>query len=565
MASQPIISFSEPVYRQPKPRVSFAVIAGEGAQAVDTAVKALPAETQAATLDDLAWRDMTAHLIATAEKLLSPRMYAAFLRWGEGASNFSTRYTDEEADARCDANSHGVRCVVDAPAANIHDVMLKVYLASIEAGDFGAFSALSDAQWQQYLVDQTARGAGTEALWFSPLTSMIDELAAKAWRASGAAIAVAIEPAIGNQITAAFSYARGVNSAARGVSLSHDLPAGYETFMRGALLGWNERYDTYLEARRGRIQYEQDVYTPAAPAIDHPIQQRYDDLVSVEGDALQRLLLAVAPSASELAIKLDLIRQHAVYELTGFDAVTRQLSFDARRFGRHGAHVQTDEAILSSFDELRADMARSHAGQPPAQDDDGWLKWLDATEAPIVRNRATTIEGVLAKLRLAFSHLADVKWSHHAIVDPRHADFADGIDKADMYEQLLWSGIDDLARIGGIDLSAPVPAAKGDRVLGDHADWLRERNTLIGQLNEPDSDPNGDDEGLRKLEAYDSRILHTPAATKDDLLPQLVLLAQIAAEGHEVPEELAVKLVRQSRDLCGVGSLVGTGAAEALA
>jgi hypothetical protein len=209
MASQPIISFSEPVYRQYKPTVSFAVIAGEGAQAVNTAVKTLPAHTQAATLDDLAWRDMTANVIALGQKLLSPRMYAAFLRWGEAASHFSTRYeTDEEGDARCAANGEAVRSLAATSAANTHDLLLKVYLSSLEAGDCGAFGFLEQATFDsQYLTDRLAHGSADDVVWHSPLPAQLDDLASRARRASPPGL-LAIAPEIGGQITAAFADAR---------------------------------------------------------------------------------------------------------------------------------------------------------------------------------------------------------------------------------------------------------------------------------------------------------------------------------------------------------------------
>ena len=217
MASQPIISFSEPAYRQPKPKVSFAVIAGQGAQATDAAVKMLPAETQAATLDELAWRGMTEHLIATAEKLLSPRMYAAFLRWGEAASHFSTAYeTDEEGDARCVANSEAVRALAATSSANVHDLLLKVHLTSLETGDCGAFGYLEQAAFDgHYLTERLSRGSADDVLWLASIPPLINELASKARQASPPDLR-AIDPAIGSQITSAFSHARMLNAASRG-------------------------------------------------------------------------------------------------------------------------------------------------------------------------------------------------------------------------------------------------------------------------------------------------------------------------------------------------------------
>lgn len=453
MASQPIISFSEPVYRQPKTKVSFAVIAGQGAQAADAAVKTLPPEKQAATLDDLAWRGMTEHLIATAEKLLSPRMYAAFLRWGETASYSSTQCnSDEEGLARCKATSAAVRAVANAPVVNVQDLLFKTFLLSLEVGDCPAFGSVNGGSWDTYLVDDVARGSAGDVLWHSPIASLIDELADKAWKASGP---TALDTSIGRQITAAFSYARGVNSAVRGVVLPHDLPAaGYAPYMRGPLIEWERRYDAFVEARADRVAYERDVYLPAAPMTGDPIQERFDDMIEAEADALHRLLIAVAPSSSELAIKLVLVEQYDAHELSGFEDVARQLASDSRRFARHGAHLQTDEAILGAFATYRQQTAEWIVH-------DDWSherlqtfdKEIDRSVVAIAESRATTIEGVLVKLRIAFQNRVEGVWGAHAAVDPTHPSFVDGINMADLYDRMLWSGIADLARIGGVNLT----------------------------------------------------------------------------------------------------------------
>lgn len=339
MASQPIISFSEPVYHQPKPKVSFAVIAGQGAQAADAAVKALPAEAQSATLDDLAWRGMTEHLIATAEKLLSPRMYAAFLRWGEAASHLSSHYDDDkDGNARCDANGDAVHSLAETVSANVHDLLLKAYLSSLEAADLGAFSSLYRVGPNgNYLIDCLARGSAEDISSFSPLPAQIDDLAAKAWKASRPAD-LAIDARIGAQITAAFSFARGINSAGSEPAVTTDLPdAGDPSAGNELMARWEKDHTDYLSAHQRRASYECEVFKPAAPTIDDPIQLRYDDLVRAESEALFRLLTSVAPGSSELAIKLELIREHDAYELSGFSRVAQQLAFDSRRFAQGGA------------------------------------------------------------------------------------------------------------------------------------------------------------------------------------------------------------------------------------
>lgn len=188
--------------------------------------------------------------------------------------------------------------------------------------------------------------------------------------------------------------------------------------------------------------------------MDDPIQERFDYLVSEETDALHHLLRAVAPGPSELAIKIGLVEKCEAYEDRAYPELHKQLVYDARRFARHGAHLQTDTAILAAFSSLRADMCRSLAGEPLSQaDEDTWYEWLDAQEEPLTASRATTIEGVLTKLRVAFAHLAYQPWATRSMVEPAHPDFVSGLKDATVYQRMLWSGIEDLARIGGVNLS----------------------------------------------------------------------------------------------------------------
>lgn len=81
-----------------------------------------------------------------------------------------------------------------------------------------------------------------------------------------------------------------------------------------------------------------------------------------------------------------------------------------------------------------------------------WAR-IDAAEKPLHDNSATTIEGVVAKLRLTFPHLTSEAYADHALGHPASAVFRQGLAMDGMYIRLLWSAIEDLARIGGVSLS----------------------------------------------------------------------------------------------------------------
>jgi hypothetical protein len=70
----------------------------------------------------------------------------------------------------------------------------------------------------------------------------------------------------------------------------------------------------------------------------------------------------------------------------------------------------------------------------------------------LLDNRATTIEGVIAKLRVAFMNQDGGDWSDLAISNTADPKFVEGLRLSGMYERMAWSAIEDLARIGGVSL-----------------------------------------------------------------------------------------------------------------
>jgi hypothetical protein len=55
--------------------------------------------------------------------------------------------------------------------------------------------------------------------------------------------------------------------------------------------------------------------------------------------------------------------------------------------------------------------------------------------------------------RVAFSRNNSDAWSDHAVMDPSIAEFRDKLRVAGMFERMAWSAVEDLARIGGINLA----------------------------------------------------------------------------------------------------------------
>jgi hypothetical protein len=88
-----------------------------------------------------------------------------------------------------------------------------------------------------------------------------------------------------------------------------------------------------------------------------------------------------------------------------------------------------------------------------AEAEDAFFARVDAVEEVILDTRASTIEGVLAKLRVGFASRTLEGWSEAANGDVTVPQFRDGLRMAGFYERMIWSGIEDLARIGGVNLS----------------------------------------------------------------------------------------------------------------
>jgi hypothetical protein len=479
MASQPTFApYTLLRHAAPKPNIRIAYIAGDASIAMHCGMAPVPAAKRESTLEELAIAGLTEELIAAAAELLSPAMYAAFLRWGETASYLSTRYeTDEEGQARCAATTDAVAGISDLAASNIHDVALKAHLINIEAGDCADFGPTNGSEADGPKLPGLINSVGNDLRGLSPLIALLNDLATLAWTSSGDD-AIALTPAIGGIITGAFSAARG--------ELSLDIPApprlpavldGYSPFMRGPLAAWRKAYAVYEAAAAELAAYKRNTYhptadrftavrgdfrTPATPEIQalldaiplDEVQDRFDELVMAEHAAAERLWTLPAPSASELATKLQIFHDAQGWDLNCAGAALDRITADARRFGRHGAFLQTDGSLLAAYAGCRTEMKFGKAtSEITAAEEDAYWERLGAHEEVLTETRATTIEGVIAKLRVAFSRNNADAWSDHAVMNPSIAEFRDKLRLAGMFERMAWSAVEDLARIGGINLA----------------------------------------------------------------------------------------------------------------
>lgn len=170
----------------PKPNIRIAYIAGDAATAIHRGMASFTETKRESTLEELAIAGLTDELIAAGRELLSPAMYAAFLRWGETASHACAFYeTDEEGFARCAAVVDAVAAVTDLAAGNIHDVVFKAHLINIEAGDCADFGPVNgdaaDGAKLPGLIDSVSNDFRT----LSPVIALLVDLTTLAWASSG--------------------------------------------------------------------------------------------------------------------------------------------------------------------------------------------------------------------------------------------------------------------------------------------------------------------------------------------------------------------------------------------
>ena len=458
------IDFTSTTALTPRPNIRVAFIAGEAALALHDTMAKLPAETRDATLDELAAattadveliQSMTCSLIETARALLSPAMYTAFLRWGETASHASSYYdSDDEGGMRCAAVADARTLVSDTPADNTHDLLFAMLLTCIETADAPAFGPF-DRSYGDFDVNggELLAGLSRDLRKFSPIPDLVNELSARAWTVSRSRLAISCE--VGSAITSAFSFARGEN----GIEADSTPPLSAAS----SLSLWDRSYAAFTHADAAMDAYERDHMIPAGDEYPEGMQERYDDLVDVCYNARVALYLTPVPDAAALAIKLNLFESRDDRNLVRANEIVRQLAVDGRRLGQFRALTDPetleeaqpvqDIKITQAFATRRSEFENAARGPWTQEQEDAYFDRVDAAETVLLNTSAATVEGVIAKLRVSFLYRVGTDWSDLAISNTCDPKFVEGLRMSDMHHRMAWGAIEDLARIGGVNLA----------------------------------------------------------------------------------------------------------------
>lgn len=352
------------------------------------------------------------------------------------------------------------------------------------------------------------------------------------------------------------------------------MPQGYNPFMRGPWIAWQKAYGRFIEADRVANSFYEAHLEPAISA-DQAVRSKYPvgydfaanpnaqaeldaihypaewDRLNTDNwcnrsDTIVALLKTPAPSPAELAVKLKLFTNDEVYALDTVAEVTARMAADARRFGGQGAYLQPDRALLAAV----AERVTLEKTWPDEENDAEWTRHARRVRdnGDMVNQPALTVEGVLAKLKVAFTTDAIMAWTQHALTDPSCPEFRKGLRESGGSEPLFWSAIEDLARIAGIDLGGPAASLPSS----EHSAWLNERNDLLEQADRSEADVS-DDEALSRINRLDARIINTPATSAEDVIAKLVMAIEVQAEGANIASEEAAVLVREAKAHLGVG------------
>lgn len=421
----------------PRPNIRVAYLAGEAATAVNAAMAEQPAELRESTLEELA--------TGAEGDLLQA--------WSDAVA-----LADQTAAACATFNT---------------EVMQPMYAAAKLMEEKG----IPTATIADFIVP-TEREHG--ALQMDALAAV--EALAKVDAPDGWALGLKLKLLAEFEPTRDEEATRALYTAlARDASILLPQTPAADPFMRGPLIRWEKAYAEWLEAdrvwhafddgpfadvnerfSRVRSQWPANYDFSSDPAARAEIDavgyyenlDECQDLCSAATDARIALYLLPAPNAAALATKLKIISAEEDWTLVRVDEIMSQITTDARRFGRHGAYPQSDSALLRAFAGCRADMKRHLSDVETTQEeDDAADEQVDAFEMVLRTEKAMTLEGVLAKLRIAFQHQQPDRWSDYATADPAHPEFVEGLRLGDQFEQLMWSGISDLARIAGVNLS----------------------------------------------------------------------------------------------------------------
>ena len=208
--------------------------------------------------------------------------------------------------------------------------------------------------------------------------------------------------------------------------------------------------------------------------------------------------------------------------------------------------IATDETILNAYAARRREFEENYHLDMTAEQSDAYFARIDACEAVIHGTPATTIAGVLAKLRVTFVHQTGELWSDRAIHDPTHSVFVEGLATSNSFARQTWSAIEDLARIGGVDLAAqgqavtalvPFEALRLEYLALDH-----QVNTTI---TDADSDPRFTTMQAR-MKQIGHEVVTRPSRSGDDAKAKMQFMLDTASIGVPLDGEEAHLLIKDA-------------------
>ncbi len=97
----------------------------------------------------------------------------------------------------------------------------------------------------------------------------------------------------------------------------------------------------------------------------------------------------------------------------------------------------------------------------------------------------------------------------------------------------------------------------GTPIKSRHREWLDARNEVSRIINDPGLTTEQMDRLCTASVLLEAQMMETRPATVDELAALMTLTLQVIAEGHEVPEDMAARLVADAMGILQLGSLNG--------
>jgi hypothetical protein len=267
-----------------------------------------------------------------------------------------------------------------------------------------------------------------------------------------------------------------------------------------------------------------------------------------------------AATADDAIVKLVTLAQIAASDREIEDREAISVVADAQRhlgLGRldpaHAAFVDpalpvpaADDAILSAYAARRREYEQNYHLEMTTEESDAYFNRIDAYESVIHGPPATTIAGVLAKLRVTFVHQTGELWSDRAVADVNHPAFVEGLATAGTFTRQAWSAIEDLARIGGVDLAAQGRAVAA---LVPFEALRLEYRALDDQLKSTITDADSDPRFLTiqaRMKQIEQEVVIRPARSVDDARAKMRFMLDTASIGIPLDGEEAHILIKDA-------------------